>query len=248
MRRLEAADLIAIWEHGHDQDGIERALTILGAVAPDRSRDDLARLPIGRRDLLLLAVRSRTFGRPLASVADCPTCREQLECALDADAIGRELAAGSEADEAPGEFRASVDGFDIVYRLPTSDDLLAAAGCADLATARALLIERCIGAASHEGDPVSPCDLPTGVLAAVAAAMEERDQASLIDLDLTCPSCGHRWQAPLDIAGFFWAEIAAAARRLVLEVNALARAYGWREEDILTMSAARRQCYMDLVL
>jgi len=248
VRRLEAADLIAIWERGHDQDGIERALTILGAVAPDRSRDDLARLPIGRRDLLLLAVRSRTFGRPLASVADCPTCREQLECALDADAIGRELAAGSEAVEAPGELRARGDGFDGVYRLPASDDLRAAAGCVDLAAARALLVERCVRATSHEGHSVSPCDSPAGVLAAVAAAMEERDQASLIDLDLRCPSCGHQWQALLDIAAFFWTEIAVAARRLVLEVDALARAYGWREEDILTMSAARRQCYLDLVL
>jgi hypothetical protein len=50
-----------------------------------------------------------------------------------------------------------------------------------------------------------------------------------------------------DIGAFLWEEIAAQARRLLREVHTLARAYGWREADILVMSAARRQAYLEMV-
>jgi hypothetical protein len=65
-------------------------------------------------------------------------------------------------------------------------------------------------------------------------------------LDFACPSCGHEWQSLFDIAAFFWAEIAAQARRLLREVHQLASAYGWREADILAMSARRRRAYLEM--
>ena len=51
----------------------------------------------------------------------------------------------------------------------------------------------------------------------------------------------------MDVVGFFWREIQSAARRVVLEVDALARAYGWSEAAILGMSSARRNLYLELV-
>ena len=50
-----------------------------------------------------------------------------------------------------------------------------------------------------------------------------------------------------DIVSFFWAEIDAWARRVLREVNVLARAYGWRESDILALSPVRRQIYLSMV-
>jgi hypothetical protein len=50
-----------------------------------------------------------------------------------------------------------------------------------------------------------------------------------------------------DIVSFFWTELSAQAKRLLREVHTLARGYGWREADILAMSARRRQLYLDLV-
>ena len=44
----------------------------------------------------------------------------------------------------------------------------------------------------------------------------------------------------------FWAEIDAWARRILREVNILARAYGWRESDILALGAVRRQIYLTM--
>jgi hypothetical protein len=48
-----------------------------------------------------------------------------------------------------------------------------------------------------------------------------------------------------DIATFFWAEVSAHARRLIRDVHALARAYGWREVEILSMSGWRRERYLE---
>jgi hypothetical protein len=41
--------------------------------------------------------------------------------------------------------------------------------------------------------------------------------------------------------------VAARAQRLLMEVHLLARAYSWRESDILAMSPARRNAYLQQV-
>ncbi|HXI74354.1 MAG TPA: hypothetical protein VNG94_02120, partial [Pyrinomonadaceae bacterium] len=82
---------------------------------------------------------------------------------------------------------------------------------------------------------------------AVAKRMAEADPQADLRLDLSCPACGHRWQALFDIDSFFWSEINAWAQRVLTEVHALASAYGWRERDILDLSPRRRQFYLGLV-
>jgi hypothetical protein len=66
-------------------------------------------------------------------------------------------------------------------------------------------------------------------------------------LDFTCPGCNYQWQSLFDITAFFWQEIAAFVKRLLREVHTLAKAYGWREADILAMSHQRRQFYLEMV-
>ena len=68
-----------------------------------------------------------------------------------------------------------------------------------------------------------------------------------IELNLQCPACRHCWSSLLDIVSFFWSEVSNQVKRLLAEVHLLARAYGWREADILSMSAARRKAYLDMV-
>ena len=77
--------------------------------------------------------------------------------------------------------------------------------------------------------------------------MAEVDPQADVQMDLTCPACGHQWQALFDIESFFWREISAWANRILREVHALASAYGWRESDILSMSTWRRQTYLNLI-
>ena len=100
--------------------------------------------------------------------------------------------------------------------------------------------------ASRDGVLVQVDALPDSVTTSLAERMTECDPGAETLLNLDCPACGHRWQAPLDVAAFVWAEINALSRRLLREVQTLARAYGWREPDILTMSAVRRQAYLEM--
>jgi hypothetical protein len=105
---------------------------------------------------------------------------------------------------------------------------------------RALVLERCVlGGGAHALDGAAA--------GAVAARLAEADPGALIEVALACPECGHEWALPFDIASFLCAEIDACARRLVGEVHTLAAAYGWREGDVLAMSAGRRAAYLELV-
>jgi len=93
---------------------------------------------------------------------------------------------------------------------------------------------------------VAADDLSDELITALAAEMVRRDPLSEVQLDLHCPECDQRWRTILDIVTFLWAEISAQAQRCLHEVHALAQAYGWRETDILAMSARRRQHYLEM--
>ena len=57
-----------------------------------------------------------------------------------------------------------------------------------------------------------------------------------------------RSSADFDLAAFVWAEFGAQARRLLHEVDALGRAYGWTEGEVLALGERRRAAYVDLAL
>jgi hypothetical protein len=246
MSSLSAQDLIRIWETGLGQHPIDRALTILSFALPARSRAELAEMRIGQRDAHLLALRQQTFGSHLNGGATCPSCENQLEFSFAVE----DIRIPGETNDAPRVFQLSAEGYEVEYRLPDSFDLATIAECADVSRARVVLASRCILSARHAADAAAVPfeDLPGGVLTRVEAEMAERDSQAEVRLDLDCPECGHRWQMPFDIALFFWLEISARARRLLREVDLLARTYCWREEDILSMSAIRRQFYLEMVM
>jgi hypothetical protein len=109
------------------------------------------------------------------------------------------------------------------------------------------LLARCVlDARDASGEKVSAELLPSHVAAAIAREMAVADPGADVELDLTCPACEHRWQAVFDIAGFLWKEIQAWAQRALRDVHCLARAYGWREADVLALTPTRRQIYMEL--
>lgn len=244
MRTLRAEDLIGVWERGLSQHPVDRALTILGAACPEAAPEALARLSIGRRDALLFAVRERSFGPRLQSLAECPACGQRVEFAFDSDRI-------DSADdllgtpEPPDELK--FDGCRVTYRLPNSLDLALVAGCGDEAEAREELFRRCVLRARRGDEEVPAADLPEEVRGALSSRMAERDGVAEIKLDLSCPACGRSWQALFDVASFLWIEISAQAGRLLREVDALARTYGWSESDILSLSTPRRQFYLSLL-
>jgi hypothetical protein len=243
MRALSARDVLQVWEAGRDRHPVDRALLVLGAALPRTSRDELAALSVGERDALLLAVRERTLGPRLSCFVKCPTCAVPLEFSAEVGEV-RLLEPGVPVAR---EHALAVDGWNVRFRLVDSRDLAALAGERDPAFARRLLLSGCVLEALRGGEPVAPRRVPEPVLAAVAAAMVQHDPQSEIEFSLACHACGTRWGAMLDVAAFLWTELSSLAKRLMREVHALAAAYGWREADILAMSAARRAAYLEMV-
>src|SRR5262249_5963021 len=94
---------------------------------------------------------------------------------------------------------------------------------------------------------LEPATLPAEMLEAVEARMAEADPQADVRLALTCPACGHAWDATFDIADFFWAELEAWADRMLRDVPTPARTYGWPEPDIPAMSPRRRNRYLELI-
>ena len=237
--RLSARDIVRAWDWGQDKHPVDRALALLALACPELGPDALADLTVGQRNGRLLALRERTLGPTLHSLARCESCGAALEFAVPVAAL---------ADDEPSALEHTVerDGFRLRFRLPTSRDLAAVVGLDADEAGRRLLVERCVLAAEHDGRPVAVARLPDALIGVLADEVGERDPQAEQRLRLTCAECGHRWSALFDIGAFFWAELDGMARRLMGDVAILARAYGWGEAEILGMSAERRQVYLEL--
>ena len=80
------------------------------------------------------------------------------------------------------------------------------------------------------------------------AALESADPHADLSLSLTCSACAATWTTPLDIASYLWVELEDRARQLLDEVHHLARAYGWSEREILSLTQERRTAYLERAL
>jgi len=244
MGVLSAQEVVELWETGARQHPIDRALTLLAAAHPELSRETMIRMSVGHRDELLLTFRERIFGPRLRGAASCPGCGERLEFEFETDNVRVPRGSGGEGET----YVLAAGGYELTYRLPDSRDLAAVAREADAKEGRALLLERCVLRSWGDGAEVEGRSLPDEVVLALSAALDERDGQADVRLALICPACSRDWQASFDVGAYLWAEIRAQAERLLGEVDVLARAYGWREEDVLSMSPVRRRFYMDSVL
>lgn len=257
MRPLSPRRVLAVWEDGQRRSREERALVLLASALPEHAPAKLADLPVGRRDALLLRLREETLGATLAGRSRCPACSQYADFSLEVHDIEGWRQAATEpvpgdASAATGaEPSAPVDeleteGYRVRFRPPSAGDLAAAAETGELEAARRLLLERSVLAAERDGEPVGVLELPEVVVEAVAARMEASDPLSEIPLLLECDVCSHGWTPLLDPAEFLWTEVSTLAERLMMDVDALARAYGWSEPEILSLSSARRQYYLEL--
>ena len=233
MNTLSARNLLRVWEKGHAQHPVDRALLLLGSAEPDCTYDRLADWSIGQRDAAILRLRIETFGAQFSSYLNCPECNAPLEFAFD----GRALQLPYQSDQTAIEFGGSS------FRLPTSRDLARIVHEIDpVAAARRLLALCCV-----QRDADTSTEWSETALQEIEARMAEADPQADIELDLACAACGHAWQAMFDITAFFWEEVEASAKRLLQEVHLLASSYGWSEDEVLALSDVRRAAYLELV-
>ena len=126
---------------------------------------------------------------------------------------------------------------DITFRLPNGTDQEFVATSTVPSAVNALL-DRCIpeagGLSAEERDTV-------------IAAMEDVAPRVDLELDLTCPECGHRAVVPFDTTSFFLQEMTGRRQQLLREVHSLAIHYHWSEAEILGMVRSRRRTYLELL-
>jgi hypothetical protein len=241
VRALDARDILRLWDACAVQHPIDRTLAMLRVGAPEAPLEVLAGLPIGERERRAAALRVTTFGHAAEGANDCPACGLAHE-------IDPPLAAILAAPPVSGEpWPISAGGYELIVRVPDSHDQAAITFCAGAGEARRVLVERCVVAASRGGEPIEPAALPDAVVVELGEALGERDSHAETLITLQCAGCGQPWTMVFDAGEFLWAEVAMHARRLLREVDLLARTYHWSEADVLAMSAQRRQAYLDLV-
>jgi hypothetical protein len=240
MAPLSPADLLDAWERGFHRLPSLQALVLLGAAAPGQSPDALADMSIGQRDACLLRFRESQFGPRVTGIVTCQACQEQIEVDFDI----RQVRASQPAS-AP--LSVSESRYQVNFRLPGTRDIASSIRDGDVEATRRALFERCVVSAYHEGREVPPASVPLQVVDAVEARMGEADPQADIRLALTCSECALEWEATFDIVTFLWTELDGWASRTLFEVHALASTYGWRESDILALSAPRRRFYLEAI-
>jgi hypothetical protein len=234
MRVPSESELLALWEGGLARHPIDRALLLCAWARPDVPGDRCPSLPLGVVNVALLRMREALFGRRVELQVRCEQCGEQLAVELE---IGQLL-----VDAQHGDDRREVEVGGCRFRVPDSRDLASVAGDMDADAAALRLLERCC-IARPGGDAPS---LPV-LLNDAEDELEAADPMADLRLAVSCGACGYRWDATLDAGALLWDEVQRHARRLLAEVDSLARAYGWTEREVLALSPQRRSAYLGLL-
>jgi hypothetical protein len=234
MRILNNADFLTLWETGHQLHPLDRGLLAIGASLPEIADEPVADWPLGRRNRALAELRALYFGPHLEGWMACGQCGEKLEFKVDCRNLAKTY------DQTSSQTIA-VQGS--TFRLPTSRDLARIADEIDPQRAAMLLLENC----TIDHAATDPADWTETEIEAVTEEMARADPLAEISLDFECPACHHTSEELLDLPSFLWAEIETRAKRLLIEVHALASRYGWSESAILAMSESRRAAYLQMV-
>lgn len=234
MRALSSSGLLALWEQGFGLHPLDQALLALTAALPEVPPETLADWPLGQRNQALINLHRACFSSRLQAWASCNRCGEKMEFDLDAAAL-----AGEKPGDRCDETIIKVKGHS--FRVPTTRDLAQVVRQGDTRRAALCLLERC-RLDGGESPAWSDDDVE-----AIGEAMAEADPLAETRIALRCTSCSSQWDEALDLGAFLWAEIGARVKRLLWEVHTLASVYGWMQDEILSLSEARRSAYIEMV-
>jgi hypothetical protein len=196
--------------------------------------DIINKLLVGDRDYLILQLRRLTLGDRFAAVFSCPACKR----AMDVEFLAQDISIEPRPQNAI-VYRWASDERVIRYRLPNGADQEAVADLSPDEAVEALLA-RCV--IDDGGTPLSVEEH-----AAVIAEMDRHAPQIDLELELSCPECGHSFTTPFDCTSFFFSEIRAQSRHLIREVHYLALHYHWSEAEILNLQRDRRRRYLALL-
>jgi hypothetical protein len=221
-------DILSLWERAAGLSRWDREDALLAAIRKPTAM-------LGARNAALLSLRGALFGRAWSLQSKCQKC--SADCQFEADTI----ALGDALSALPcpaAHTEVEIFGRSIELRAPNADDLRSIAVRGEGAAA---LLSRCViaGVDASEAEPE--------ILDKIDRVLEQLDPGAVVAFALSCPVCGHCWQAVVDVGEALWSELQHAAERSLLDVDALARAYGWTENEVLRLSPVKRAAYLQLI-
>ncbi|HYI65198.1 MAG TPA: hypothetical protein VEW71_09965 [Allosphingosinicella sp.] len=236
MNAPQAGSIVEMWERGAAGSATERGLLLMEFALPESAPEERSHLSTGHRDSCLIDLRERLFGSAVEAVSPCGSCGKPIAIDFDVGEIRAPYAAPGTVLELGSDERP------LRFRLPDSADLLAIEGETDPGRAERRLLGRCL--VSESPDDVKRAE---AVSERISRMLADADPQAELILRIVCPNCSAGCDAPFDIVLHLWSEIEDWVVGLLEEVDRLAARYGWSERDILAMSHARRQAYLDLI-
>ena len=194
----------------------------------------IRKLLVGDRDFLVLRVRAATLGDRVLAVLPCPACNERMDVEFSVDEVAVEPRL-----QTMSAYSFLLGARTIRFRLPAGEDQEAVLGM-DLASATGELLLRCL--LDDGGIPLGEEERD-----AVAAEMERLAPRVELELDLSCPECGHAFALPFDTTAFFFEEMRGSHEQLMREFHTLAFYYHWSESEILSLRRDRRRAYLGML-
>ena len=194
---------------------IEQAMLLLA----ESGVPDVAALPVGVIDRLLLHLHRRMLGEDLGCVVACPSCGVLNALPLGPDDVPAYAPRSAWCARGSG------------VREPTGGDLLGLPE--EVSLAGEVLLGRCA---------IGPADGPREL-----AALDRAEQSLSGTVRASCTECAASIESPVDVQALVVAAVAAVAAEVDVEVHLLASRYGWDLDTIEALPDSRRSRLAALV-
>jgi hypothetical protein len=226
-RPATGRDDIALADGAH---GLQGAVEYIGtAIEFDPAIDPLD-LPVGDVDLLIAWDRRERLGDTMIAEGRCGSCLEPVDVRFSLAAYAtHHRPRPSRRAEAIGDGWFRLRSGAASFRLPTARDVLAVAVTP---SPRARLLARCV---REEVTAATACS--------VESAMARLAPTLRASVSGTCPECGAAVELEVDAREVCMAELRGEAVTVYDDVNLIATAYGWGQDEILDLPSSRRRRY-----
>jgi hypothetical protein len=180
-------------------------------------------------------------GDSIALSLRCPHCGEALELAVPSAVLLHE----AQRSQAEPHVDVALDATrSLRLRRPTGADQRAwrAKTYGSEEEAAAVILRSLVVSAGAD-----PAGLAASDLQQVSDAMEAFDPLASFQVSTICPGCGADPTLAVDLEATLLMRLRACHSALLVQVHRLATAYGWTEEQVLSIPAHRREQYLLLV-
>ncbi|GAA1954653.1 hypothetical protein [Microbacterium deminutum] len=210
--------------------GLRGAVEHVGNTVEFSSQLDPMDLPVGDVDLLVLWQRREHLGDTMVAEGRCARCHEPVDVRFSLAAYAaHHRPRASRRAEAVGDGWFALRAGGATFRLPTARDVLSIDPSAD---GRGALLARCVRE-----------QVPAATARAVESAMARLAPTMRTAVTGVCPECGAGFELEVDARELCMAELRREAVTVYDDVNLIATAYGWSQDDILDLPSARRRRY-----